>query len=274
MSKKNSQTRGFTLVEMLLSISILVVLLLLMAQFTNNANHIITGSSKHMEADKSARMIFDRMAWDFSRMLIRSDITSFSFDKDAGNDSIVFASMINGAYSSSPPPSARREIALIGYGCTLTGTFQRLAQGGGWEKTDTYIPSYSGTVSSFSTSGTNFVQPLSNQVFRFEYSFLMKGGTLSITPPTSSTISNVAAVVVGLAVMDQKSLAQLSNPNWGALAARFSDAKAGEEILGNAAGTSGWNKDLADVITNPPSGFTRQSVSGIRLYQRYFYIAQ
>src|SRR5437879_1770459 len=82
---------GFTLVEMLVSTAVLVLLILVVTQLVNSTALTATGSRKHTDADGQARMIFDRMANDFGRMVIRKDV-DYLFTKQAGNDGMVFYS--------------------------------------------------------------------------------------------------------------------------------------------------------------------------------------
>jgi hypothetical protein len=106
------------------------------------------------------------------------------------------------------------------------------------------------------------------QVFRFEYSYLLTDGTLSITPPAS--ISGIKAFIVDIAMIDSKSKVLLTD----AQIATFNTA-GGANFLSDF--TSGmapgqlraqWQSKL-DAIT----GLPRAAISGIRLYERYFYLS-
>jgi len=68
---------AFTLAEMLISIGVLALLILLVAQLMNSATAITRTGSKHIDTDTQARMVLDRMAVDFGKMLKRTDIDYF-----------------------------------------------------------------------------------------------------------------------------------------------------------------------------------------------------
>jgi uncharacterized protein (TIGR02599 family) len=65
---------GFSLVELLLSITVLALLLLMVSQLMNTATAITRTGNKHMDVDTQARAVFDRMAVDFAQMLKRTDV--------------------------------------------------------------------------------------------------------------------------------------------------------------------------------------------------------
>jgi prepilin-type N-terminal cleavage/methylation domain-containing protein len=72
-----STCSGFTLVEMLVSIGVLVVLVLLLTQLINTAATTVRPANKHIDTDTEARTVFDRMAVDFAQMLKRTDVDYF-----------------------------------------------------------------------------------------------------------------------------------------------------------------------------------------------------
>ena len=68
---------GFTLAEMLVSIAVLALVVVFVAQLVNSAATISTLGHKRMDADSQARQFFDRMAVDFNQMLTRNDVSYF-----------------------------------------------------------------------------------------------------------------------------------------------------------------------------------------------------
>jgi len=117
------------------------------------------------------------------------------------------------------------------------------------------------------------------QVFRFEYYYLLKNGTVSSTPwYTASSVrgmQDVTAIVVDVAVIDLKSkvLADNSaqvpppNDNITRLTGQLVDYSAGllpGQLL------AAWRTTIdANSI-----GLPRPAISGIRVYERYFYLNQ
>ena len=160
---------AFTLVEMLVSIAVLVLIMTFIGQMMNSVSLSTTLSSKHIDTDNQARLIFDRMAMDFAGMPHRSDI-EFIFSKQGSitqdasvtsgsSDKMFFYSEAPAYFSSSISdlyPSAtatttdpKSPMSLIGYcvntGSDNTGTYsttsyappafclQRLSKGLTWD---------------------------------------------------------------------------------------------------------------------------------------------
>jgi hypothetical protein len=72
-----SRWSGFTLTEMVVSMGVLVLLVLFLSQLVNTAAKTVRPANKHIDTDTEARVVFDRMAADFARMLKRSDVDYF-----------------------------------------------------------------------------------------------------------------------------------------------------------------------------------------------------
>ena len=95
---------AFTIVELLVSITVLVILVLLVSRLFNSAATVTTSGNKRMDADAQLRPLFDRMAVDFSQMIKRADVDYYlksSANTQSGNDQIAFYSTIPGYYPSS-----------------------------------------------------------------------------------------------------------------------------------------------------------------------------
>jgi hypothetical protein len=97
-------------------------------------------------------------------------------------------------------------------------------------------------------------------VFRFEYYYLLKNGSLSDTP---TAIQNVAAIAIAIATVDPRSRVLLSDLQVTTLAGRLTDfttsMKPGD-LLGQ------WQTTL-DGVTDMP----RPAISAVRIYERYFH---
>ena len=65
---------GFTLVELLVSMVVLVIIVFMFAQLMTSATAITRTGNKHIDTDTQARVVFDRMALDFAQMLKRTDV--------------------------------------------------------------------------------------------------------------------------------------------------------------------------------------------------------
>ena len=273
------RTRGFTLAELLVTVGVLVLLVLLFTQLLNSAATITTLGHKQMDADSQARQLLDRMAIDFTQMVKRSDLDLFAKGTTApnsvggtmtGNDQIAFYSAVAGYY---PSTGAQSPVSLVAYrintasGTTAFRKLERLGKGLVWNGvsiTDTpvvFMPLTisatwpAATSSSASDSAYELIGP---QVFRFEYCYLGTDGTVSITPPD---ISALAAIIADIAVIDPKSKVLLTDAQVTSLAGQLVDYTSGQL-------RAQWQATL-NGITNLP----RPAISGIRLYERYFYLS-
>src|SRR5205807_2092790 len=112
---------GFTIVELLVSVAVLVVLVLLISRLFSSAATITTSGNKRMDADAQTRPLFERMAVDLSQMVKRSDLDFFGKNTASpnsvggsmsGNDQIAFYSTVTGYYPSS---GSQSPISLVGY---------------------------------------------------------------------------------------------------------------------------------------------------------------
>jgi prepilin-type N-terminal cleavage/methylation domain-containing protein len=141
--------RGFTLVEILVSIAVLVLLVFLVMQLINAAATATRPANKHIDTDTEARTVFDRMAVDIGQMLKRTDVDYFlkanarkypghsgGHSKGGGqgrgntdlNDYMAFYTQAPGYSSSSPSP-----ISLVAYrinGLSSSAAYNKLERRG------------------------------------------------------------------------------------------------------------------------------------------------
>lgn len=280
-----SKVNAFTLAELLITVGLLALLVLLFTQLLNSAATITTLGHKQMDADSQARQLLDRMAVDFAQLVKRSDVDFFAKGTVApnsvggamaGNDRIAFYSGVPGYY---PSTGSQSPVSLVAYRVNSDSTsssynkMERMGKGLVWNgvsPTDTPVVFMPLTVSvtcpaatSSSASDTAY-EVIGPQVFRFEYCYLLRtDGSLSTTPPTD--ISGIAAIIADIAVIDSKSKVLLTNAQITTLAGGLSDYTAG---MAPGQLRANWQTYL-NGITNLP----RPAISGIRLYERYFYLS-
>jgi hypothetical protein len=204
---KTKRINGFTIAELLVTVSVLVVLMLLFTQLLNSAANITTLGHKQMDADSQARELFDRMAIDVMQMVKRSDVyyhlKTFTSATDCpstecgtqtGNDEIVFYSNVPGYYASDSTGPQRSPVSLVGYrinssATTLGKRMERLGAGLIWNGASvTNLPN---TPTLFWTAldpwntakfaTTNTLDIVGPHVFRFEYYYLLKGQVVNGT---------------------------------------------------------------------------------------------
>jgi hypothetical protein len=292
--KNGWQSRGykgaFTLAELLVSIGVLVLLILLATQLLNSAATITTLGHKQMDADSQARQLLDRMAIDFAQMVKRNDVDFFAKGTTApnslggtmtGNDQIAFYSTVPGYY---PSTGSQSPVSLVAYrvnsliGAIALNKMERLGKGLVWNgvsATSTPVVFWATITSSWAAAtSSSLADPdyeiIGPQVFRFEYCYLLTNGSFVITPPLDSNgradLSQITAIVADIAVIDSRSKVLLTNAQITTpLASSLTDYTAGM-VPGQL--RANWQTAL-DGVTSLP----RPAISGIRLYERYFYLS-
>lgn len=270
---------GFTIIELLVSIAVLTLLVLVTAQIVSSAASVTGDSRKHMDADSQARFVFDRMALDFAGLVRRPDV-DYLFEKKSGDDAMAFYSETTGYFPVGVSgPALKSPVALAGYRMGADG-LERLGKGlvwngasvGGGGSPMVYLPETVGGTWPAVASGTDpDYQVIGDQVFRFEYCFLLRnetGTVLSDQPwlPTDSGpngMKDVAAIVVTIAVLDDTSRAILGTGDLSSAAGNFSDVT-GSAITEGPAG--GWEEK----VNAGGLGLPNLAASQVRIYQRFF----
>jgi prepilin-type N-terminal cleavage/methylation domain-containing protein len=242
---------GFTLVEMLVAMAVLVIIIYTVGRMTSSTSTITTYNQKHMSVDDEAREVLDRMGADFSAMMIRNDVDCLiqsGTDPASGsaNDSIYFYSASPAYFSGTT--TDQNAVGLIGYRINSDYQLERLAKGLAWDGAPTNSGSGSmvflsnptpstldpmpsptptpypgvGTIAgawpsvvSLSSTDADF-QVLGPQTYRLEFSFLLTNGGFSNTPylPTHTAINgfqDVSAIVVTIALLDSGSRRTVSS---------------------------------------------------------------
>ena len=129
---------AFTLAELLVSVAVLTLLVLIAGRMVDSATTVATQGNKRMDTDSQVRLVFDRMAVDFSQMIRRSDVDYYvksNLDPEAGNDRIAIFSTVTGYYPSTGSPSP---ISLVAYringdtASTSLNKLQRMGKGLVW----------------------------------------------------------------------------------------------------------------------------------------------
>jgi prepilin-type N-terminal cleavage/methylation domain-containing protein len=283
--QKNS---AFTLVEMLVAMSVLALLVVLVTQLVKHASFLTTLGNQRMEADSQARPLFERLALDFAHLVRRSDVSYYLKTAGTpmnGNDLLGFYSTVQGYHSTTPSP-----ISVVAYrvnsdpsSAVAYNRLERMGKGLDWNGASpanipiVFLPfTLHGTWPSVASSSAyddsdptkRTYETIGPQVFRFEYYYLEKvTGSLVKYPATWTTLSAVAtkdaaAIVVAIAVIDPKNKVLLSASQIATLGESLPDYASGwgpGELLAR------WQSAL-DSITNIP----RPAISSIRLYERSF----
>jgi prepilin-type N-terminal cleavage/methylation domain-containing protein len=283
---------AFTLVEMLVSITILTLIVLLVSRLFNSASALTTSGNKRMDVDSQARPLLNRMGIDFAQMVKRPDVDYFvkSAGTQTGNDQIAFYSVVPGYNATAASP-----LSLVAYRINSQNKAERMGKGLIWNG-----DSSTGTPMVFLplTITANWVAATNNSVdvdyeltapnvFRFEYYYVLNNGNLSDTPwdtvaghSTPSGFRDVAAFSVAIAAIDPKSRVLLDNSSQVAppndnitkLVGKLVDYAQGMapgQLITNWQDTLNNNSSPDPEITAMP----RPAISGIRIYERHFQLA-
>jgi hypothetical protein len=122
---------AFTLAELLISVVVLAIIILMVAQLMNSATAITRIGNKHIDTDTQARTVLDRMAVDLAQMLKRTDVDYYIKQPvnynghgnghgygqkvktgQQGSDQIAFFSQVPGYYPSS---GSQSPLSLVAY---------------------------------------------------------------------------------------------------------------------------------------------------------------
>ena len=277
--------RAFTLAELLVTVGVLVLLVLLFTQLLNSSATITALGHKQMDADSQAREVLDRMAIDLAQMINRSDVDYYlksSSNTQSGNDQLAFYTGVPGYYPTVPTPAPtytqKSPLSLVSYRINSDAAsashnkMERMGKGLAWNGVSAnwvpivFLPqTISGNwPSAVSTSvADSSYEVIGPQVFRFEYCYLLTNGTRSIVP---GGVSGLAGIIVDIAVIDSKSKVLLNNTQITSLAGAFVDYNVANLLAGQL--RTNWQNTLNTNTTLP-----RPALSGIRLYERCFYLS-
>lgn len=305
-------TRGFTLVEVLVSLTVLGLVMIGVAQMLSSTMIVSSGSFKHLDADTQARMVLDRMALDIAKMSRRYD-EDYYFAKNVngttpGNDQMAFFSEASGYYPSGFTTQGS-EMSLVGY--RIAGNqLQRLSKGLVWNGVASAPPSM--VFGAPTTPGTLInstwpnvegqgsdadYQVIGDQIFRFEYCFLVaqpNNAALYTSPAnlpaTTSTyltdvpyaspdtqpnaMQDTVAIVVSIAVLDAQSqkIANAISPTALTTAALDLDDVAASPT-GSAIATNKLPLTLWKAdLAKNNLGLPKTVAAQVRFYQRYCYL--
>jgi len=282
---------GFTLIELLVSIAVLVGVVLLVSRLFNSATAITTLRTSRTDAESQIRPLFERIAFDFSQMVKRSDADFFGKGTDSpnspggampGNDRLAFYGLIPGYHLTNVSPSP---VSLVAY--RVTGQrLERMAKALLWNGAsvmDSAIVFFPLTIAGNWPAATNDADDADYEligpyVFRFEYYYLLRNGALSDQPwdagaghSSVNGLEDVAAISVCVAAVDPRSRVLFSQERLAELAGRLNDFTINNPDSGEPTKPGDlltqWQTAL-DATTDVP----RSAVSAVRIYERYFYL--
>jgi hypothetical protein len=229
---------------MLVSTAVLVLLVVMVGQLLSSATMTTGLGRKRIDSDTEARLVFDRLAEDFDKMLNRPDVDYLFYQVDSNtnpgtpissgtnNDSMYFYSEVPAFFDTGASAGSQSSVSLIGYRINYANPYypghpvlERLCKGltwggltsgtgapgsvlfltstgGGITIKNTWLSSNWGlTIDGAGGSVGNGADPdyhvLSDRVFRMEFAYLLKDGTISMIPLINPKISPPGAQVSG-----------------------------------------------------------------------------
>jgi len=301
LPRQRERFSAFTLAELVVSMGVLVLVVLLFTQLLNSAATTTTLGNKRMDADSQARQLLDRMAIDFDQMLRRRDVSYYlkTGNTQAGNDQIAFFSAVPGYYPSNGFESPLSVVAYRANNNASLSSYnklERLGKGLVWNgvsATDTPMVFLPLTISTTWPYATNqnpdpAYEMMGRDVFRFEYYYLIKGLSTLQTAIFSDTpwdtrightdvsgMQDVAAIVVAIAVIEPKSKVLLNDADLATLAGSLIDY--GTPAAGCP--VPDWQRpgkllEQWQCVLDNTNSLPRPAISGVRLYERYYYLNQ
>ena len=272
MQKSLLRDAAFTLTELLVTMAILASLILAIAKLVSSATDVVTLGEKHIDADSQARAVLDRMALDFSAIIKRTDI-DYYFAKQTGNDQCAFYSETAGYYpADATGTTPRSSVSLAGYRIS-NNQLERLNKALVWNGVSStgspmvFLPQTLTAIwPNISGGGPDpDYQVLGNQIYRLEFCFVMRDGTLSDRPwlPPNTTfagLQDIRDIVVAIAVLDNKSRAIAT------------DLTTAADKLEDVAGTNIPNTPgelWQHKIQTGDLALPKTAASQVRIYQRY-----
>lgn len=275
--------RAFTIVELLVAISVVALLVLLISQLVGRATTMTSDGIKRMDMNGEAQFIFNRMALDFGGIVKRSDV-DYYLQKSDGNDQLAFYSLTTGYYPDGVTgQTATSPVCVAGYR-VRSNRLERLSKALIWNgvSDDTqsvsslpagafpmvFAPStLTGTWTQIAATGDDpDYEVISDHVYRLEFRYLLKDGSVSDTPyfGTNTAVNglrDVSAFIVAIALLDAKSRNIVTDMSTAASA--LPDPSGADTIL----------KEWQGKLDDADLGLPRAAASQVRFYERYFYLS-
>ncbi len=272
MALKLKKEKSFTLVELLVAMAITSVLVFLFVQMIDLVSRSIKLSSQMMDSNAKARFVFDRMAMDFERMPKRLDMGYVMTNAAPGNDFFRFVSRLKG-------PGGDRTVSLVGYKLMKDAKgyygLYRGVHGYNWEDLGFMGLNESGqppdllNLNPAIAIRNDDYDLLVPDLFRVTVAFQCKNdGKIYRDPPQFSDgtvqITNIASVVVGLAIMDSKTKGMMTLEQVDLLASKFVTPR--DEVLPYQA----WSTNLEKGFPQFMEGLPKPVAQSVHIYQNFY----
>ena len=237
-----SRGRGFTLLEMLVAVSVFGILMAMLAKMVFSASAVWTHTRTSSDNLSRARVAMDNLQIDLSKAILRPDLAAFvdatgqSTDSN-GNAVVAF-------YAERPGISYeanQREIGLVSYTLTSDSAgnpiLQRSVMPVEWGDTSLVRFGETDRLSQLG-KGTTYSQEMAHGVLAWTVKYLASDGTVAST----FSASNTRGVAASLLVIDDQTCRRLTDGQRRGLASEF-QAEAGKSDALNSV-ESLWERKL------------------------------
>ena len=293
---------AFTLAEMMVGVTVLLVLVALVAHLFSSATKVSSISGAHLEADNSARVLFARMAADFSRMVRRLDVDYYlknaKIEEDGsggvtltplqiGNDQMAFYAEVPGYAATSG--DVYGSVSLVAYRLNEQGKNDRpcmermskallISANNATQVPVLFKPAKIDETWATAANANDDVdyETIARNVFRFEYYYLLRDGTVSMQPRLLSSVTisadpmkDVVAIGVVIAVTDRKVAAIITVEELKSLASQLPDFTENLRLRSEGDQENSLAKIWQKRVGN--SSLSPQKKGGIYIYERLFY---
>ncbi len=250
-------TGGFTLVELLVSMTILSAILLVTAQITTSARDSIHWAKQKITCDTAARQLTSLLDRDLHAMIRRPD-APFQFDLRPGNDRLTF--LASRAGYARGDGSADRAASLVRYENDAQGRFSRACLGFGFDGDETLQLVPNATLPAIPDSNR---QVVSDDVFRVEFEFLVDTGESVVRQQKApNTLKPLRGFVTSVAVLASPAYSRLPPGGLAKLAALFADSSAGKTPADL------WTETVNHHSGHGVDGIPPDVFRGIRIYEQ------
>lgn len=243
------RTLGFTLIELLCAAAVLSLVLVLVLQTVSSALNWASSTRSVVNSGSEARDILQRLNFDINSR-ISQPVSNLSVTKQTGNDVLEILADVRNTSSTARFSKVSYQVGTEEN--VLTGRdepmlFRSLTP---VEWTDDPAATIA------SPTSPTLADVFSDHCFRIETAIVLKDGSLTNVMPTD--LSEVKAIIVGLAVLDAEHRARLTNDEIAELASKLDDVPAGKTPL------EVWKT----------TAFSRKEAGQVRFYQQTFYLKQ
>lgn len=290
MNQENGNVRGgFTLAELVLAMSVLVLLIILVAQIVGHTSNITASGVQRIDANSQARQVFGRLAIDFAQAVVRTDVSFFA--KNASlpmestgerNDLIAFFASLRGYYPTTPS-----SVSVVGYringdpeNIRVHNRLERMCKGLPWNGASAaamvFLPHTIHARWPEVSSVTAYDNPstyelLASGVIRFEYAFVEKESGSLVPYPSSwantaaVSFAEVSGIVCTIAVIEPRSRALISASQVSQIVDELEDFSPG---MGPTGLIGEWRNSAQSATMQAIA--PQRALSGLRFYQRHF----